>query len=331
MKCILLSDTHLGVHKSSPIWQNTTIKLFKSIIDDCERRNITTIFHLGDWFDDRKNLNITTLDVSKTIAHLLKNLEVNIIIGNHDTYYKDRTLPSSLLFYEKHENINVFFEPTQYEDILLVPWNTLTHDILGHGGKYMFGHLEINTFNTNDSYCFSKSVFNPDNFKKFDLVLSGHFHTPSKKNNIQYIGSPFHQTFNDVGSTRGYYIFDDGEIEFIPFNDSPKFVVMTTESDINKNIIEGNIIKLKFLKDYGTSENSAIISSIQQHNPLQLHSDFSNITISNKDVVQEEVENLKLKNHREIFYEYIDSIAIPEHLKRSTLKALINQILKPEE
>jgi len=88
----------------------------------------------------------------------------------------------------------------------------------------------------------SNAMLNAEDFKKFKHVYSGHFHLPSTKGNITYLGSPFQHTFNDVGSIRGYYIFDDGKLEFIEFTNAPKFYIITT-NNLKENLdkIEGNL------------------------------------------------------------------------------------------
>ncbi|GAG10368.1 unnamed protein product, partial [marine sediment metagenome] len=59
--CILVSDTHLGVHRDSEIWHKVTIRLFQDIVDTCNRKDINTVFHLGDWHDNRKALSTLTI------------------------------------------------------------------------------------------------------------------------------------------------------------------------------------------------------------------------------------------------------------------------------
>jgi len=329
MKKLLISDTHLGIHKSSDIWHQSAIKLFKSIIDNCNRKNIKTIIHLGDWFDDRKTLNIKTLSVTIHIMEMLKNFNVIIIIGNHDSYYKTDVYPTSLDVFKEYKNVSVIRETCTIDNITLVPWEKLTPEILKKGGKFLFGHFEINSFYTNEKHIYNKSIFNINDFKNFDLVLSGHFHIPTKKNNIIYLGSPYHMSFNDVNSDRGYYIFDDNNIEFISFTDAPQYVIINSEQEIKSDIITNNIVKLQFLKDYGINENTKIIESIRIHNPLQLYTDFSSISIIEDKVTDfDEIENIKIMDHKDIFFEYINKIEIPEHLKKSVMKQMINKILK---
>jgi DNA repair exonuclease SbcCD nuclease subunit len=329
-KYLIVCDTHLGIHKSSDVWHQSTIKLFETIVDECHRRNIDTIIHLGDWFDDRKFLNIKTFSISDFISDMLKEFNVYILVGNHDAYYKTNISTTSLGIFKEHKNITIIDTVRKIDDFLVVPWNSLTEDILEKGGKYLLGHLEINTFYTSNTYEFNQSAFEPSHFKNFDLVISGHFHIPSKKNNIIYLGSPFHMSFNDVNSNRGFYIFEDEKLEFLEFTEYPRFVIIDTENEIKQDQIKGNIVKVKFRKDYGTNENNKIIENIQLLEPLQLHIDFSNISLienNNSSLSIDETENIKLKDHKTIFYDYIDKVNQPNNLKKQTIKKMIESIL----
>jgi DNA repair exonuclease SbcCD nuclease subunit len=44
--------------------------------------------------------------------------------------------------------------------------------------------------------------------QKFKMVVSGHFHEPSTKGNVNYLGAPCQYTWSDCGGWRGFGIFD---------------------------------------------------------------------------------------------------------------------------
>ncbi len=85
------------------------------------------------------------------------------------------------------------------------------------------GHLEIAGFLANQNYMCETGT-DPDFFKQFDVVFSGHFHKRSKRNNITYIGNAYQMYWNDEGETRGFGIFDveTQELEYID-NPFPMF------------------------------------------------------------------------------------------------------------
>lgn len=311
-KMLLVSDIHSGCHKDNQIWINLIDRLFLEIADVATRRDISTIAILGDFFDNRKALNVRTLTQSLKIADTLKDFEVFMIVGNHDTYYKNSIEPTSLDIFTKFPNITVIKTPTKFQDVMMIPWNSPI-DI--NRSKYLFGHLEINTFQMNNNFVCTDR-YNPSVFSIFDKVVSGHFHIPSTKGNITFLGSAYPQTFADVNSPRGYYIFNDGDLEFLEFTEAPKFVILLSEDNDTSNV-EGNIVKLVFQKDYGTNGNNEILEKIQLLKPLQLFTNFSNISLEQNG----SADNIVVEIHdiKDTIIKYLKTVNIPEHLKVSLL------------
>lgn len=321
---ILVSDTHLGLYKSSDIWHNATVNLFREIVDLCLSRDILTIYHLGDFFHEKKYTNQKTLDCAYAIADVIKSLEMIVITGNHDVYYKEGTQPSSLKCFCNTPNIRVISETITLSNTILVPWKCK----IPTKGLFCFGHFDINEFpmNSSSSICKEGSL-NKDMFKGYKQVYSGHFHTPSQKDNITYIGSAFQQSFNDCDSSRGYYIWKEGDIEFIEFKDAPKFIRISTEDEL-KNI-EGNIVKLIYAKDYGTNGNTKILEEVERANPLRLTVDFTNISTNEEKKVTD--SDVFLVKHKDIIKEWIEKDKnIPVNLNSKILLKMMERMMEGE-
>ena len=328
-KILLFADPHLGIKNGSELWHNTTIELFKTIADECEKRSINTIICLGDWFHNRRALSVKTIAAAVHISDILEKFTTYIILGNHDTFYKFLLDPSSLDVYSQHKNIILIKEPYALGDIMMLPWGDYREIGKYSQYKYIFGHFEINGFPMTKNYILSDANrLNSDNFKGVENVISGHFHCPSHKGNIRYLGAPYQMTFIDSGGDRGYYIFEDGKIEFINYTKAPKFIKINTEEEFTKEKISGNFIKLKYIKDYGKSENDILIEKVQAFNPLTLSADFSNISEEKSNDI---IEDVSIKSSKEIFFEYIDRISnIPENLNKKTIKNIFNQLIEGE-
>jgi len=176
----------------------------------------------------------------------------------------------------------------------------------------------------NDSYVCKKGM-DVSEFEQFEQVYSGHFHTPSKQGKITYLGAPYQQTFHDAGGTRGYYIFEDGQLELVEFNDYPHFVKMNTEN-ISKSQIEGNIVKLMFEFDYGSRENQIIVDSVMEHHPHQLHIDFSKVTYEVDDEPEEEM--VDMIDHSEIVRDFVGKIDKPKNIKDKTLLDIMFKLME---
>jgi DNA repair exonuclease SbcCD nuclease subunit len=329
IRAVLFADPHLGIHKSSDIWHNAYINLAKEMVDVCVKKNMDTIICLGDWFDSRKYLDIRTMNVASQIADIFKDLKVYIIAGNHDTFYKDRIEPTSLTFFQKHKNIAIILEPFILDNLVLIPWNKHAFLFTPEAEKYkdniILGHFEINGFAVTEDYIFRDAALNAEDFQKFRSVLTGHFHAPSRRGNIIYLGSPFQLTFNDSGSRRGYYILDEQKLSFREFTGAPKFVRITTEEKPTKELVEGNIVKLIYLKDYGNIENNKKLEWVQRLQPLFLSTDFSkSLEISKKY----NTDATEIKDNKDILFDFIENVAAPPNIKPYMLKDIVNMLLR---
>lgn len=326
MAIILVADTHLGLQKDNEIWHKVIIDLFDEIIDICRKKEIKTVIHLGDFFHNRKAINTKSLAVAYSVAEATRDLELKIIVGNHDMFYKSQIEPTTLEIFEEYSHIEIIKKPTVYKDILMVPW--LWDSIDGIDVPYMCGHFQIKGFLMNN-YIECKDGIDKESLSRFEKVFSGHFHTPSEKENIMYLGSPFQQTFHDVGGERGFYILDD-DLEFLPFSKAPKFIIIKTdsikESDDALDNVKGNVIRLEFLEDYGTNENNKILEMVQAHSPLQLYVDFSKAAVDDTEIKMEEAP--ALIDHRDIIKEYIEKKKVPSNLKKNTILGIIFKMIE---
>lgn len=270
-------------------------------------------------------MNTKTQRVAHRIGHLFESNKIImfLITGNHDVYFKDTLETSTLELFSKYEYITVIDKPTDYGEVVFCPWSMIPGETKA---KYCMGHFSIIGFKMNNSYPADKGYTSED-FKRFKHVYSGHFHTPSTRDNITYLGSPYGMTFHDVNSERGFHLWEDGKLEFIPFHDAPKFYIMESEN-INKDLVKGNIIKLVFKEDYGIVKNQKLIDEIQSLKPIRLQTDFSQIKIEGTEEKRDEsdTEQIGLLNHKEIITEYVQKTKFPEHIKTSVLLNMIEKL-----
>lgn len=321
-KYLIVSDIHLGYKKDSEIYHNVSLNLFKSISDYCSFNNIKNILILGDFFHNRVYTNLKTMYVAFEIAEILNNFNTYILTGNHDLYFKNSFFPHSLqIFKEGFNNIKIIDkEPCILEDISLVPWLFTSYNEINT--KYLFGHFEINGFPmSEENECYggiSSKIFN-----KFEKVVSGHFHIPSQKGNIVYVGSPYQMDFGDYNSKRGFYEFEDGELKFIEFNEYPKFKIFFHDN-ILYNEIENNNIKIIFNSVIEMNEVEKIIEKVNSYKPLSLMTDLKIF----REIKYEEnsEENLEIRNSKDVFKEFLNKVEYPNHISKNIVKKIVEKL-----
>jgi len=228
-KISVLSDTHFGFKKSSKVFQDYFEAFYHNVFfPTLEERNIDTVIHIGDVFDNRKIIDYNALNWAKRVVfEPLKKYKVHMVIGNHDVYYNNSNkLNSPNLLLDVYDNISVYKNPTDIKidnlSISLIPWitddnyNESMEFIKGTDSTVCFGHLELQGFRLNKTLVMDEGM-NKDIFKKYRKVFSGHYHTRSTDGHVHYIGNPYEMFSNDVGDDRGFIIFDTEDLshEFI--------------------------------------------------------------------------------------------------------------------
>jgi hypothetical protein len=155
-----------------------------------------------------------------------------MIVGNHDTYYKNtNSVNSPELLLQTYSNIKTYSQPTEVNirglNILFLPWINQQNEektlklIKKTNSKCAMGHLEFQGFRVNRHLVMEHGL-DSKLFDKFDRVYSGHYHTRSDNGTIFYLGNPYEMYWNDVNDTRGFHIFDTETLEHTPVNNPYK-------------------------------------------------------------------------------------------------------------
>lgn len=265
MKIAILNDTHCGIRNSSEIFLKNAADFYDNVFfPECEKQGVKQIVHLGDYYDHRKFVNF------KALNHNRKNfldpmrragMHMDIIPGNHDTFYKntnDLNSLKELLGYYMNE-VNIIMEPKVMEygslKMALLPWiNQENFDssmkfIRDCKADWLGAHLELDGFELLRGVK-SHGGLDPKLFDKFELVMTGHYHCSSRQDNIWYLGSQLEFSWNDAHDNKYFHIVDTEtrEVQKIKNNYTLYEKILYDDNKIDYNSMELQHLDKKFVK-----------------------------------------------------------------------------------
>lgn len=229
MLVALITDTHFGIKNDSPLfYEYFDLFLDNVFFPTLEQKGIDKIIHLGDVFDRRKYVNFNTLTWARSsfFDRIQDIATMDIIIGNHDTYFKNTNdINSPNLLLGDYNNIRIFEDVYEEDNLIYVPWITedkkkeILEKISKSSANILLGHLEVKGY-TMFKGAICDHGLSSDIFYNYDLVLSGHFHSKNDSSNIYYLGCPWDLMFNDVDDVKGFHILDTETTE-LTFIENP--------------------------------------------------------------------------------------------------------------
>ena len=262
MKIAIITDQHFGARKGADYIHNYFKKFYdNTFFPYLEKNKIDTVMDMGDTFDNRRNIDLATLEWSKKNYYdrlQAMGITVHTIVGNHTAYYKDTNEINTVeLLLKEYDNVKVYAEPTNINlgglDILLLPWineeNKLqTLEMMDTTkASVIMGHLELNGFVATRGHTMEHGM-DTKVFDKFYRVYSGHYHTRSDNGKIYYLGNPYEMFWNDVKDTRGFHIFDTKTIEHTPINNPYRLFYNLYYEDTNYKLFDTREYKDKIIK-----------------------------------------------------------------------------------
>lgn len=252
MKIAILNDTHCGIRNSSEIFLNNAGDFYNNVFFPyCLENDVKQIVHLGDYYDHRKFVNFKALNHNRKVFldPLRKHgMRMDIIPGNHDTFYKNTNDLNSLKELLGHymNEVHIIMEPTVMEygslKMAMIPWiNSENYEstmsfINNCKADWVGAHLELIDFEMMRGI---RNVHGMDHkiFSKFEQVLTGHFHVGSKQDNIWYLGSQMEFFWSDAHDPKYFHVVDTEtrEIERIhnPYTLFHKIVYNDDKMDYN--------------------------------------------------------------------------------------------------
>lgn len=218
----IFSDLHIGVHVNSPLWHKIALQWVDWFAASLKQNNIKDVIFCGDFYHNRESIDLTSLQIGADIINKLQEFNLIMIAGNHCSYFKNNAAINSLSIFRGRQNITVVDDKVHEIQIgancnaVLCPWGTEMNDI--PKGDVTFGHFEIQTFKMNTFKMCEQGFSIRKLLEISPLIFSGHFHFRDERlfeiGNIVYVGNPFQTDANDIGNSKGYYIFEGDTKEF---------------------------------------------------------------------------------------------------------------------
>jgi len=344
MKLAILNDTHCGIRNSSDIFMDYQEKFYRDVFFPYLLENdIKQIIHLGDYYDNRKTINFKALKHNRKI--FLEKLReygitMDIIVGNHDAYFKNTNELNALKELQGHymNEVNVILDNTVMRygkmDMALVPWITPenekdTLEFLANCKADIVGaHLEL------DGFEMSKGIpchggMSMSHFERFDMVLSGHFHTRSSQNNIHYLGSQMEFFWSDCDDKKYFHVLDTETRELTPVN-NPVTIhkkVYYDHEKMNKfedlRYLEDHFVKMIVVNKGDPYKFERFVDRVQSMkiHELKIAEDFKEFS---GDAVNDDA--VSVEDTETLMYNYID--AVHTDLDKDRIKKEINSLMK---
>ena len=286
MKVAIITDQHFGFKKGSKLYLDYFQKFYDEVFfPKIEKLGITTVLDLGDTFDNRKGVDLYSLDWAKTsYFDRLSNLGIDLIsiVGNHTAYYKNTNEINTInLLLREYDNITILSECAELEvgglPILFIPWINQENSVRTYKKikeskcKVAMGHLELNGFVATHGHTMEHGA-DFECYDKFKQVFSGHYHTRSNNGRIYYLGNPYEMFWNDVNDKRGFHIYDTKTLKLKTINNPNALYKVINYNDTPRQLTKfgeytDKIVKVVVRQKSDEKEYDRFMETLHKANP----------------------------------------------------------------
>jgi DNA repair exonuclease SbcCD nuclease subunit len=181
------------------------------------------------------------------------NIDHYMLVGNHDMANPNSSMNSILFVFNDYAKIisDYYYIDTENTRIHMLSYtnNYFENFILAEDKKnILIGHLDIIGFVMPNGFV-AKSGFRREDFKDFDLVISGHYHKHQVLGNIVYVGSPYQTSVSEREQQHGFVILDTDTLEWklVEYQEAPKYKMLEVKhlTDIRLEDISNNFVRIK--------------------------------------------------------------------------------------
>tara|TARA_Y100000033_G_scaffold38188_1_gene37405 strand:- start:3147 stop:4187 length:1041 start_codon:yes stop_codon:yes gene_type:complete len=337
LKVAIITDQHFGFKKGSKVYHDHFLKFYEgTFFPMLEREGITTVLDLGDTFDNRKGVDLYSLDWAKrNYFDRLRDMGISVIsvVGNHTAFYKNTNEINTIdLLLREYDNVHIVGDCEELTvgglPILFIPWinpenREYTYKkIKDTKAKVAMGHLELNGFVATHGHVMEHGN-DIDVYKKFDRVLSGHFHTRSTNGQIYYIGNPYEMFWSDVNDKRGCVIFDTEDYTMKNVDNPNTLYKVIKYSDTPRQLFKfgdytGKIVKVVVFKKSNDKEYDRFMEALAKANPVEIKVvEKTEYIFMDADFAEQTEDTMTLLN------KYVDDLET--NLNKSKIKDILTE------
>lgn len=228
---VLVNDLHYGVKNGSPLFHGIVKRFMEEqLLPFIDANGVKTVFMLGDFFDSRKSINVESIVAAReSFLEPLsrRGVQVLMIAGNHDVFYRNTNRVNSLdaIIGKSYDNVRFWSSPetitVEGVRVLMLPWlnsenmDESVREVAHSDARFVMSHLELAGFEFSKGVMAEHGQIEVDSIRRFEQVFTGHYHHKSSRGNIHYLGTQYEMTWADYGSPKGFHHFDGETLSFI--------------------------------------------------------------------------------------------------------------------
>lgn len=343
-KILLASDIHVHTHKNSLRRLQHCLDALKWIFETAIERDIKDVVFLGDLFQDREKIQVLCyLRTFEVIQKYTKDLNLYLLVGNHDMWFANKTDVSSIYplgalenvrIIRNCETININGLDIDFLPFTLNPLKSL-EAFSNKNSRVLFGHIALDGAQLNTFYKTQAEVsveydgdmvkVDTNQFTPWERVFLGHYHGEQRIGHVEYVGSPLQLNFAEAYQEKHVVILDTDNLstEYVENTFSPRHLILVEGESIDFN--DGNIqtkldLNNTFVKFMPKDIASADIVDVRNN----LIENFNILTLElmspkaaedeSTKVKVEDAQSILMQDREGMLEEYMKVVGIPDGL-----------------
>jgi DNA repair exonuclease SbcCD nuclease subunit len=260
----LFADPHVSNHKGQQKRLQDCLECLDWVFRTARENNAKHVICLGDLFHDRYKILVIAYQKVFEILSSYQELDINLLIGNHDMWFHDKWDVSSVRPFQALSNVSVIDKPctkiVNGLSIDFVPYASDPVKILAgfkQKSRILCGHLAVDGALLNFVHNTTSDVeiesdsdmvrIGTEFFKGWEHVFLGHYHgSQIIDGRIEYVGSPLELTRNESQQQKHIILLDPSDLskKYIVNKFSPRHLTLNLD-ELEKHDLNNTFLQVK--------------------------------------------------------------------------------------